>query len=193
MQDDIGTERGTMFVVHDVARCVTDVRLRVVVDAAFQSLTLQEFVEDGLSPVALHAVAESERAVQFVGTLHCRFTLPHHILDIRLHLTAHLRLLLCVLRHHLLHLVDGFAQRVDNLSEVLVAGIGKFLLPLFQHLVGSHFHLGGDLLHRFVKLPLLCTKCLLMHPILLFKRLLEIPVLLLQRILMGAFSLLHQR
>ena len=141
-------------------------------DAALESLALQKFVKNRLSPVALHAVANAEGAVQFVCALLSRLALPHHLFDVRLHLAAHGSLLfgalahgvrhsVRVLRHSLLHLVDGFAQRVHDLTQSRLARLGKLLLALLQHLVRGQFHLRFHLGDAYVEVLLLSLKHLL--------------------------------
>ena len=93
---------------------------------------------------------------KLVGALlGCRAVL-HHVLKVRLHLAAQLGLLECAVAHGLLHLLDCLAQRCHNLLYVAVARLGKLLLSLLEHLVGSALHLCTHPCHRLVKELLLC-------------------------------------
>ena len=105
-----------MLVVDDIACRITDVGLCVVVDAPFESLRFQEFIEDGFSPVTLHAVAHLEGVVQLIHTLLGCLALTHHRSNLLCHLSTHLLLFFRIFRHCLLHLIDGFEQWIDNLT-----------------------------------------------------------------------------
>ena len=96
-----------------------------------------------------------EDASQFIGTLLGSFALAHHVLDVRLHVAANLRLFDGVVGHRLFHLLDGLLQRIDYLAEVGVAGIVELLLTLFQHFVGGSLHLLADLGNCLVEALLL--------------------------------------
>ena len=58
---------------------------------------------------------------KFLGTLLGSHGLLHASLNVVFEHAAHLRLFERGVGHGLLHLVNGLAQRVDNLSELLVA------------------------------------------------------------------------
>ena len=159
VQDDVGAHQAAFLGLYRPALGVADDGLRVVMDATGKSLRLQQFVKHRFPPVALHLGAVLEHAGQFLGTALRGGALAHHVLDVGAHLGAHGGLLQGVFVHGLFHLLNGFAQGIDYLAQIGVAGFGKLFLALLQHVVGGRLYLGGNFGHHLVKTCLLCRQC----------------------------------
>ena len=151
VQDDVRAQEAPFVRFHRLSLGVAYHCLCVIVYAARQSLCFQQFVQYGFAPVSLHLAAMFEYPRQLFRAFLCGLALAHHVLDGGSHLTAHGGLLQRVVLHGLLHLVDGFAQGGDYLSQVGVALFGKLLLALLQHFVCGRLHLHCHHLHRFVE------------------------------------------
>ena len=155
MQYHVRAHRDPVLIFQHIAVLVSQVCLHIIMYAACETLRFEQFVENSFSPVTLHTIAYLERACQFLRALLSSGTLSQHVVYVGLHLAAHGRLLLCALSHDLLHPVDGVSERIDNLPDGNGACIGKFLLPLPQHVFRGKFQLGCHFGRHFFVLTLI--------------------------------------
>ena len=107
-----------------------------------KSLGIQQFLENCLSPVALHLAPVLECGGKFVCALPRGIAVRHQALYVLPHLTVPLGLLLAAVIHGLLELFDFFLQGIDNLTEACTARLRELLLPGLQHFSRLVLHLG---------------------------------------------------